>query len=54
MARHSCDSGGGVGDPKLSSLTSNSTCLIIDLSVLETACKVWQAQALQEFNNRSA
>ena len=54
VARHSCDSGGGVGDPKLSSLTSNSTCLIIDLSVLETACKVWQAQALQEFNNRSA
>ena len=54
VARHSCDSGGGVGDPKLSSLTSSSTCLIIDLSVLETACKVWQAQALQEFNNRSA
>ena len=39
-----------MGDPELSSPTSNSTCLIIDLSVLEIACKVWQAQALQEFN----
>ena len=46
--------GGGVGDPKLSSPTSNWTCLIIDLSVLEIACKVWQAQALQEFNIQSA
>ena len=46
--------GGGVGGPELSSPTSNSTCLIIDLSVLEIACKVWQAQALQEFNIQSA
>ena len=54
VARRSCDSGGGVGDPELSSPTSNSTWLTIDLSVLEIACKVWQAQALQEFNIQSA